>query len=73
MPAIRALDGLVAYHAGVDEASGTMVNVSVWTSIEAAEQMGSLAEMQALAGEFIALGVVCERPFVNYESLWEIG
>ena len=35
--------------------------------------MGSLAEVQALAGELIALGAVCERPIVNYESLWEIG
>jgi hypothetical protein len=46
------------------------VNVSVRTSIEAAEQMGSLADMQALAGEFIALGVMCERSFVNYPLLW---
>ena len=72
VPAIRALDGLVSYYAGADRASNTMVNVSVWESMDAAEQMSSLPEMLALAGDFVALGVVFERPIVNYDSLWQI-
>lgn len=72
VPAIKRLDGLIGYWAGVDEASGTMVNVSTWESIEDAEQMATLPEMLALAGEFVELGVVFERPIVNYLSLWEL-
>ena len=49
-----------------------MVNVSVWESLEAANQMATLPEMLALAGEFIELGVEFERPIVNYASLWEM-
>ena len=73
VPAIQRLHGLVGFYAGADPASNTMVNVSVWTSLDAAEQMASLPEMLALAGEFIELGVRFERPIVNYTALWQIG
>lgn len=72
VPAIEQLPGLVAYYAGADPESNTMVNVSVWESVEDARQMATLAEMQALAGEFVALGVEFERPIVDYPSLWQI-
>lgn len=72
VPAIRALDGLISYYAGADAQSNTMVNVSVWESLAAAEQMATLPEMLALAGEFISLGVSFERPIVNYDCLWQI-
>lgn len=72
VPAIRRLDGLIGYYAGADPASNTMVNVSVWDTVDHAEQMASLPEMLALAGEFVELGCVFERPIVNYRSLWEI-
>jgi quinol monooxygenase YgiN len=72
LPAIRALRGCLHYWAGIDRASNTMVNISVWASIEDARQMESLAPMLALAQEFTSLGVQFERPITNYESLWEI-
>jgi len=72
IPAVRRLDGLLAYHAGIDSAAGTMVNVSTWRDLDAARQMDGLAEMQALAKEFLALGVQFERPIINYETLWSI-
>lgn len=72
VPAIQQLNGLIAYYAGADPVSNTMVNVSIWDSIDAAEQMASLPEMQALAGEFQELGVDFERPIVNYDSPWQI-
>lgn len=72
VPAIRAMEGCLGYYAGADEASGTMVNVSVWDTLEHAQGMASLAPMLALAGEFVALGVAFERPIINYESLWQI-
>ncbi len=72
IPAIRALRGCLHFWAGVDPVSNTLVNVSVWASIEDARQMETLAPMRVLAGEFAELGVTFERPIANYESLWEI-
>jgi hypothetical protein len=72
IPAIRKLGGLLSYHAAIDRVSSTMVNVSTWETLEAAQQMGSLEEMLTLAGEFEALGVRFERPIVNYDTLWSI-
>lgn len=72
VPAIRALPGCIAYYAGSDEATCTMVNVSVWDTLEHADAMTTLAEMAALATEFVALGVEFERPIVNYPTLWHL-
>ena len=72
IPAIRALPGCISYFVGSDAESLTMVNVSVWDSIEHANAMGTLPAMIALAGEFIALGVVFERPIINYPVLWQL-
>jgi hypothetical protein len=72
VPAIRALKGCLHYWAGVDPVSNSMVNVSVWTSLDAAKQMETLAPMLALAAEFTTQGVTFERPITNYETLWEV-
>jgi hypothetical protein len=37
-----------------------------------AKQMDTLVPMLALAGEFVKLGVVFERPITNYETLWQL-
>ena len=71
-PRIRQLEGCLNYWAGIDRGSNTMVNVSVWRSVNDARQMDALAEMKALAGEFTRQGVTFERPINNYEVLWEI-
>ena len=49
-----------------------MVNVSVWDTLEHAQAMSSLAEMSALAQEYMALGVEFERPIANYPILWQL-
>ncbi len=72
VPAIRGLRGCLHFYAGLDAASRTMVNVSVWASLEDAKQMDALAPMLALAEEFSRLGVRFERPILNYAVLWEI-
>ena len=72
VPAIKALPGCISYYVGSEEASSTMVNVSVWASLEHAQAMGSLPEMATLAKDFIALGVEFERPIVNYPLLWQL-
>jgi hypothetical protein len=71
-PALKQLHGLQHYYAGIDAASHTMVNVSVWDTLADAQQMDTLAPMLALAHEFITLGVQFERPIINYTTLWEL-
>ena len=73
VPAINELQGCSHYWAGIDVASNTMVNISVWATLEDAKQMESLAPMLALAREFTAIGVKFERPIINYSVLWAIG
>jgi quinol monooxygenase YgiN len=72
IPAIRRLPGCLGYYAATDELSATMVNVSVWDTLEHAQAMGKLSEMAALAQEFTALGVDFERPIANHSVLWQL-
>jgi quinol monooxygenase YgiN len=72
LPAIKKLPGCLSYYAATDEASSTMVNVSVWDTLEHAQAMATLPEMGALAKEFIALGAEFERPIINYPALWHL-
>ena len=72
VPAIRRMRGCLHYWAGVDPISNTMINVSVWASLEDARQMETLAPMRALAEEFVSLGVAFERPIANYETVWSV-
>jgi quinol monooxygenase YgiN len=72
VPAIRRLPGCISYFVGSDAASNTMVNVSVWDTLEHAQAMSSLAEMTALGEEFARMGVTFERPIINYEAMWQL-
>jgi hypothetical protein len=72
VPAIRELRGCLHYWAAIDEGTATMVNVSVWMTLDDAQQMETLAPMRTLAAEFVALGVTFERPITNYASLWSV-
>ena len=72
IPALRRLPGCVSFFAGADAVSNTMVNVSVWDTLEHAEALTSLPEMTTLAKEFVQLGVAFERPVVNYEVMWQL-
>ena len=72
IPAIRELAGCLHYFAAIDRGSSSMVNVSIWDSLVHAQQMQTLAAMQALAEDFTRDGVRFERPIINYETLWAI-
>ena len=72
VPAISAMPGCHSYYVGTEESSCTMINVSVWDTLENAQAMGALPEMASLAKDFIALGVEFERPIVNYSVLWQL-
>ena len=72
VPAIKKLKGLMHYYAGIDKTAGSLMNISVWDSIESAKQMEILPEMAVAGREFIAAGAVFERPIVNYSTVWTI-
>jgi hypothetical protein len=72
IPAIRRLPGCLGYYAATDELSSTMVNVSMWDTLEHAQAMATLSEMVALAQDFTALGLEFERPIANYSVLWQL-
>lgn len=71
-PGIRALQGCLGFWAGTDKVSNTMINVSVWASLEDAKQLDSFTPMLALAKEFMERGVHFERPITHYDVLWQI-
>jgi hypothetical protein len=70
-PALRALPGLIHYYVSIDPVSNSMVNVSVWESLTAAEQMNTLKEMLGQRDIFVALGVKFQ-PIRNYPGIWSI-
>src|SRR5438477_6159962 len=71
IPALKQLRGLIYYHAGVDPVTNTIVNVSIWTDLDAARQMDTLAPMLALRPGAEQAGVQF-GPIANYEPLWTI-
>ena len=71
VPAIKALHGLVYYHASVDPVTNTVVNVSIWEDINAARQMDGLQPMLAERPILEGAGVSFDR-IANYEPLWAI-
>lgn len=70
-PVLRALPGLRHYYVSVDPVANSLVNVSVWESLDAALQMNVLPEMLAQRDVFVALGVTFQ-PIRNYSGLWSI-
>jgi hypothetical protein len=71
IPAIKQLRGLLYYHVAVDPVTNTVVNVSIWTDLDAAKQMDTLAPMLAQRPIFERAGVQFDR-IANYEPLWAI-
>ncbi len=71
VPARRALPGLLYYHAAVNPETNTVVNVSIWESLQAAKQMDSLAPMLAQRPILEAAGVTFDK-IANYETLWAL-
>ena len=70
---IKKLKGLRTYFAGVDRIRSQLTNVSVWDSVEHAEQMSSFQAMLDLGKSFAAKGATFLRPIPNFQCLWEWG
>jgi hypothetical protein len=71
-PGIRAMKGLVSYWAGADAATSSLTNVSVWQTLEDANQMEHFTPMKELGRRFTAEGAVFERPIMNYATVWQL-
>jgi hypothetical protein len=71
VPALKQLRGLLYYHAAVDPVTNTVVNMSIWTDLDAAKQMDTLAPMLAQRPILEQAGVQFDR-IANYEPLWTI-
>ena len=71
-PGIEAMPGFLAFYFGADEATSSLANVSLWTSLEAAKQLDTFQPMLDLGPPFIAKGATFERPIMNHETLWQL-
>ena len=72
VPAIRALNGNLAFYAGIDRENCAMQNVSIWETLADAKQLDTLQAMLDLAPPFVAAGARFERPITNHETLWSL-
>jgi hypothetical protein len=70
---IKQLTGLRAYFAGVDRDRSQLTNVSVWDSVEHAEQMSTFQPMLDLGERFAAEGATFLRPIPDFQCLWQWG
>jgi len=71
---IKQLTGLCAFFAGVDRERSQITNVSVWDSVEHAEQMSTFQPMLDLGKRFVAeMGATFVRPIPNFQCLWQWG
>jgi hypothetical protein len=72
-PGIRQMRGLIHFYAGDDEAALSIINVSVWRTVEEAKQLDTYQPMLDLGKVFVAKGAIFERPIINYAPLWDFG
>jgi hypothetical protein len=71
-PGIEAMPGLVAFYVGADEATSSLSNISLWSTLEQARQLDAYQPMLDLGRAFVAKGATFERPIMNYAMLWQI-
>jgi hypothetical protein len=71
-PGIEAMRGLLEFYAGSDEATSSLMNVSMWVDLETAKQLDRYQPMLDLGKEFVAKGATFERPIMNYATLWQL-
>jgi hypothetical protein len=70
---VKQLTGMHAFFAGVDRERSQLTNVSIWDSVEHAEQMSSFQPMLDLGKTFAAQGATFLRPIPNFQCLWQWG
>jgi len=71
---IKQLPGLRAFFVGVDRERSQLTNVSVWDSLEHAEQLSTFQPMLDLGKRFVAeVDAKFVRPIPNFQCLWQWG
>lgn len=71
-PGIEAMPGLISFYAGADEATSSLVNVSIWNTLDEAKQLDHFQPMLDAGKVFVQKGAVFERPIMNYLPLWQL-
>lgn len=72
-PGIEAMPGLLVFYAGADEATSSLINTSVWDTLEHARQLDTFQPMLDAGKRFVAEGARFERPIMHHTSLWRFG
>lgn len=72
-PGIEAMPGLLVFYAGADEATLSLINTSVWDTLEHAKQLDAFQPMLDAGKQFVAEGAMFERPIMHHASLWRFG
>ena len=72
-PGIEAMNGLLAFYTGADEAVSSLSNVSIWADLATAKQLDTFQPMLDLGRKFVEAGATFERPIMNYGTLWQLG
>lgn len=71
IPALKQRRGLLDYHATVDPVTHPVVNVSLWTELDAAKQMDALVPMLAQRPSLEQAGVHFDQ-IANDDPLWTL-
>ena len=72
-PGIEQLPGLLAFYAGADPAVCSLMNTSLWDTLEHAQQLDHFQPMLDAGKRFAAEGATFERPIMNYATFWRFG
>jgi hypothetical protein len=71
-PGIEAMPGLINFYAGADEATSSLMNVSIWKTLDNAKQLDIFQPMLDLGKVFVQKGATFERPIMNHLTLWQL-
>ena len=71
-PGIEAMPGLINFYAGADEATSSLMNVSIWKTLDNAKQLDTFQPMLDLGKVFVQKGAIFERPIMNHLTLWQL-
>jgi hypothetical protein len=72
-PGIERMPGHLAFYAGADPTTCSLMNTSLWDTLEHAQQLDRFQPMLDAGKRFAAAGATFERPIMNYATLWRFG
>lgn len=72
-PGIEQMPGHLAFFAGADPTICTLTNVSLWDTLEHAQQLDVFQPMLDAGKRFAAEGARFERPIINSATWWRFG